>query len=138
MLDATTMKVFANTQPQLHSIIWENDTIAFDGLYITLEPIHTPEGRDRIIYRLSAEVGVPSKSRMEPDDVDIKELNTSYDLPEAVRLLVMEVCWHMIDSALEADAMAAAYEDRPSDTFASARECAIDEQAQMMDDPYND
>lgn len=29
-------------------------------------------------------------------------------------------------------------EDRPSPAFASARECAIDEQAQMMDDPWED
>lgn len=43
-----------------------------------------------------------------------------------------------LDTPLYADAMAAKYEDRPSDTFASARECAIDEQARMMDDPYDD
>jgi hypothetical protein len=30
------------------------------------------------------------------------------------------------------------WEDRPPETFASARECAIDEQAQLMDDPYDD
>lgn len=109
MLDATTMKVFANTQPRLHSTVTDDDTIEVDGLYITLEPVYTPEERDYNIYRLSAEVTIPSNSRMEPDDVDIKELHTATELVEAVRLLVMEVCWHMIDSAMEADAMAAAY-----------------------------
>ena len=109
MLDATTMKVFANTQPRLHSTESDDDTIVVDGMYITLEPVYTPEERDYNIYRLSAEVTIPSNSRMEPDDVDIKELHTATELVEAVRLLVMEVCWHMIDSAMEADAMAAAY-----------------------------
>ena len=109
ILDATTMKVFANTQPRLHSTESDDDTIVVDGMYITLEPVYTPEERDYNIYRLSAEVTIPSNSRMEPDDVDIKELHTATELVEAVRLLVMEVCWHMIDSAMEADAMAAAY-----------------------------
>ena len=109
ILDATTMKVFANTQPRLHSTESDDDTIVVDGMYITLEPVYTPEERDYNIYRLSAEVTIPSNSRMEPDDVDIKELHTATELVEAARLLVMEVCWHMIDSAMEADAMAAAY-----------------------------
>ena len=109
ILDATTMKVFANTQPRLHSTESDDDTIVVDGMYITLEPVYTPEERDYNIYRLSAEVTIPSNSRMEPDDVDIKELHTATALVEAARLLVMEVCWHMIDSAMEADAMAAAY-----------------------------
>ena len=109
ILDATTMKVFANTQPRLHSTESDDDTIVVDGMYITLEPVYTPEERDYNIYRLSAEVTIPSNSRMEPDDVDIKELHTATERVEAARLLVMEVCWHMIDSAMEADAMAAAY-----------------------------
>ena len=109
ILDATTMKVFANTQPRLHSTESDDDTIVVDGMYITLEPVYTLEERDYTLYKLSAEVTIPSNSRMEPDDVDIKELHTATELVEAVRLLVMEVCWHMIDSAMEADAMAAAY-----------------------------
>ena len=109
ILDATTMKVFANTQPRLHSTESDDDTIVVDGMYITLEPVYTLEERDYTLYKLSAEVTIPSNSRREPDDVDIKELHTATELVEAVRLLVMEVCWHMIDSAMEADAMAAAY-----------------------------
>ena len=88
ILDATTMKVFANTQPRLHSTESDDDTIVVDGMYITLEPVYTPEERDYNIYRLSAEVTIPSNSRMEPDDVDIKELHTATELVEAVRLQI--------------------------------------------------
>ena len=118
ILDATTMKVFANTQPRLHSTESDDDTIVVDGMYITLETRYESltdvwgdyaDERGYNTYRLSAEVTIPSNSRMEPDDVDIKDLHTATELVEAVRLLVMEVCWHMIDSAMEADAMAAAY-----------------------------
>lgn len=108
MLAASTMQVFAKTEPRLDSAVTDNDTLVIDGFTITLEPMyHRDEAYVR--YILSVEVHTPA-TRTEPEDVDYKVLDaTCQTLEESVRMLLMHMCWNMIDSALEADALAAAY-----------------------------
>ena len=107
MLVASTMQVFAKTEPRLDSAVGDNDTLIIDGFYITLEPVYR-EDAEYVRYVLSVEIHTPA-TRMEPEDVDVKELDSTYTLVEAVRLLITHLCFDMIDSALEADALAAAY-----------------------------
>ena len=102
MLVASTMQVFAKTEPKI-----DNDTLIIDGFYITLEPMYHRDA-EYVRYVLSVEIHTPA-TRMEPEDVDVKELDSTYTLVEAVRLLITHLCFDMIDSALEADALAAAY-----------------------------
>lgn len=107
MLVASTMQVFAKTEPRLDSAVGDNDMLVIDGFTIVLEPMyHRDEAYVR--YVLSAEVRTPA-TRTEPEDVDYTVLDSTYTLVEAVRLLITHMCWNMIDSALEADALAAAY-----------------------------
>lgn len=109
MLAASTMQVFAKTEPRLCSAVTDNDMLVIDGFMITLEPVYKQcTSDDYVRYVLSVEVHTPA-TRMEPEDVDIKELDTALSLEESVRIMLMHMCWNMIDSALEADAMAAAY-----------------------------
>lgn len=107
MLAASTMQVFAKTEPSLYSAAGDNDTLIIDGFYITLEPVYR-EDAEYVRYILSVEAHTPA-TRTEPEDVDYKELDTSTSLKEAVQMMLMHMCWNMIDSALEADALAAAY-----------------------------
>ncbi len=109
MLAASTMQVFAKTEPRLCSAVTDNDMLVIDEFMITLEPVYKQcTSDDYVRYVLSVEVHTPA-TRMEPEDVDIKELDTALSLEESVRIMLMHMCWNMIDSALEADAMAAAY-----------------------------
>lgn len=109
MLAASTMQVFAKTEPRLCSAVMDNDMLVIDGFMIALEPVYSHYTSDDYVrYVLSVEVHTPA-TRMEPEDVDIKEVDTAMSLEESVRIMLMHMCWNMIDSALEADAMAAAY-----------------------------
>jgi len=107
MLAASTMQVFAKTEPSLYSAVTDNDTLVIDGFVITLEPMyHRDEAYVR--YILNVEVHTPA-TRTEPEEVYYKVLDTATSLKEAVQIMLMHLCWNMIDSALEADALAAAY-----------------------------
>jgi len=110
MLAVSTMQVFAKTEPRLDSAVMNNDMLVIDGFTIMLEPLYLYHRNEEYFrYVLSAEVRTPA-ARTEPEDVDYTVLDaTCQTLEESVRMLLMHMCWNMIDSALEADALAAAY-----------------------------